>query len=679
MLFLVIVIAVCLPAISQAQTDITLKIAGIDYKADCTIKRANAALIGTGGSTNQEQRRRQDPIDLCAIRGIPYANASRFERPQPLDSAERTNRSKVWKNEDVHCAQIDPFEGTFLGVEDCLVVDLYFPKNWKDEAEDGGKSLVILLEGMDFETSLAGFLQPEFSLKSQLKYMLAVVHYRTGVFGFMTLEDQLMPANLGLWDQQMALQFLKNETANLGVQEKFIVLGFGSGATALHLHMMNPVSQKLFKRVLLSGGNALSPGATRLGALNTTLTLASRLKCDISTKRAVAKCLREKTKDELLEQSRATPTLRFATLVDANSSDAESKNVFISAPLEDLVRSHVFGDMEAIIHGYPAVAGLNRFLRNKDIAEGEQAQEGDVKYLAKFFDMYSNRTAESVAKTVLDQLSKKTKTDIEADPTEFIALLTDFTVGNPVNSLASRHVTQNGENKVQLGSYVIIDNRGLSEDRKTPPRLISKLKIGTGDTTKLGFGSTLDDMLLFVGCKKAPLWTKSDGTTPLYTTAPAIINNADNVIDPIMICLLVNNCENILLKPNEEYPERGYTGQQSLATDKTRPHRFDEVSRWSSVLALASAMDKLEADNTALEREKEKRDSVSAAGASFWGMLVALILLAVIVIILVGVLVKMVRDRRQGPSLSPIEKPARSGAQYNVGMDSVTIEDGARM
>lgn len=52
-------------------------------------------------------------------------------------------------------------------------------------------------------------------------YLLVVVHYRPGVMGFLSVESELAPPNVGLYDQQMALQFIHNisETlrANKGV------------------------------------------------------------------------------------------------------------------------------------------------------------------------------------------------------------------------------------------------------------------------------------------------------------------------------------------------------------------------------------------------------------------------------------------------------------------------------
>lgn len=77
--------------------------------------------------------------------------------------------------------------------------------------------MAILIEGFDFKQSVAHKIQPErsFLVEDSGIGILAVVHSRLGALGYLTTEDDEGPANLGLWDQHMALQFLKNSASTL--------------------------------------------------------------------------------------------------------------------------------------------------------------------------------------------------------------------------------------------------------------------------------------------------------------------------------------------------------------------------------------------------------------------------------------------------------------------------------
>ena len=42
------------------------------------------------------------------------------------------------------------------------------------------------------------------------------LNYRLGALGFMSTSDDVIPGNMGLWDQNLALQWVKSNIADYG-------------------------------------------------------------------------------------------------------------------------------------------------------------------------------------------------------------------------------------------------------------------------------------------------------------------------------------------------------------------------------------------------------------------------------------------------------------------------------
>lgn len=84
---------------------------------------------------------------------------------------------------------------------------------------DGGNPVTLLNEGM----------------------IVVSFHYRIGIFGFLSTEDQVAPGNVGLKDQLLALQWIKNNIENFGGDPERITLsGQSAGATSIAYLLQAP-------------------------------------------------------------------------------------------------------------------------------------------------------------------------------------------------------------------------------------------------------------------------------------------------------------------------------------------------------------------------------------------------------------------------------------------------------
>lgn len=140
------------------------------------------------------------------------------------------------------------------------------------------------------------------------------VQSRTNVFGWLSLRTADAPGNLGLLDQQMALQWVRENIQKFGGDPKQVtLLGHGtSGATNAMLHLTSPKGSALFSRLMLMSGTAYSTYSFQANDKNDrneidrarhdpSMAIVRKLACDSSSVRFALDCLRQKSVNDLLK------------------------------------------------------------------------------------------------------------------------------------------------------------------------------------------------------------------------------------------------------------------------------------------------------------------------------------------------------------------------------------------
>ncbi|KIH65156.1 hypothetical protein ANCDUO_04524 [Ancylostoma duodenale] len=83
--------------------------------------------------------------------------------------------------------------------------------------------------------------------------VVVTVQYRIGYLGFFSTGDEECPGNLALWDQFLALKWVKENISRFdGDPENITVMGHSSGACCVDLLSISPYSRvnaELFKNV----------------------------------------------------------------------------------------------------------------------------------------------------------------------------------------------------------------------------------------------------------------------------------------------------------------------------------------------------------------------------------------------------------------------------------------------
>uniref|UniRef100_A0A915LDF0 Carboxylic ester hydrolase n=1 Tax=Romanomermis culicivorax TaxID=13658 RepID=A0A915LDF0_ROMCU len=177
--------------------------------------------------------------------------------------------------------------------EDCLYMNIWAPKDARNA------TVMVWLYGGGFyygSSSLA--IYDALGLAAVGEVIVVNVNYRMGAFGFLFLDNEEVPGNMGMLDQQMALKWIKRNAAAFGGDPaKVCLFGESAGAASIVAHMVAPSSGNLFKNGILQSGSLDNPWSmnTPRRALNKSMQLVEKVGCatnDHGNIHQIAKCLR---------------------------------------------------------------------------------------------------------------------------------------------------------------------------------------------------------------------------------------------------------------------------------------------------------------------------------------------------------------------------------------------------
>ncbi|XP_004478945.1 cholinesterase isoform X4 [Dasypus novemcinctus] len=249
---------------------------------------------------------------VAAFLGIPYAQPPvgrlRFKKPQSLIKWSNIWNATKYANS---CYQnIDISFPGFLGSEmwnpntdlseDCLYLNVWIPAPKPKNA-----AVMVWIYGGGFQTGTSSLPVYDGRFLARVERVIVVsMNYRVGALGFLALSGNLeAPGNMGLFDQQLALQWVQKNIAAFGGNPKSVTLfGESAGSVSVNLHLFSPKSHPFFTRVILQSGSSNAPWAviSLHEARNRTLTLAKFLGCSRENETEIIKCLRNKDPQEIL-------------------------------------------------------------------------------------------------------------------------------------------------------------------------------------------------------------------------------------------------------------------------------------------------------------------------------------------------------------------------------------------
>ena len=245
--------------------------------------------------------------------GIPYAAAPtgnlRFSKPEPHEPWDETYEALEYGKE---CPSGSINEESD---EDCLTLNIFVPSNSRGDTTDSSLPVMVYFHAGGF----AGGSSQDFSgsnLAAIGNVIIVTVNYRVGVFGFLSTGDDCARGNWGLWDQHLAIQWVKNNAERFGGNPgQITIFGSSAGADSVLLQALSPVNTNdLFQRGISQSAiqfNFLSNDNDF--ALEQTMSLVENLGFDPSTNMTMIDFLRNQDPESLLDGSSG---LTFYPVVD---------------------------------------------------------------------------------------------------------------------------------------------------------------------------------------------------------------------------------------------------------------------------------------------------------------------------------------------------------------------------
>jgi carboxylesterase type B len=177
--------------------------------------------------------------------------------------------------------------------EDCLTLNVYVPTaTYSGEP----KAVMVWFHGGGFRSGQAMEYDGRY-LAAFGDVILVSTNFRLNLFGFLKLGESW---NNGLWDQNLALRWVRANIASFGGgPNRVTIFGASAGGFMVTSHAVSSASRGLFHRVLSQSGTLLTAKMMIHDPTGTALAIGKYFGCPSSVD-TLAECLRKKTSAELL-------------------------------------------------------------------------------------------------------------------------------------------------------------------------------------------------------------------------------------------------------------------------------------------------------------------------------------------------------------------------------------------
>lgn len=276
---------------------------------------------------------------------------------------------------------------------------------------------MIWIHGGGFTTGSSDPYQGQVMV-AQGGVIVVTINYRLNIFGFLTTGNSDLPGNYGLWDQKLAIQWVKDNIAEYGGDPNSITLfGESAGGRSVSFQMFSPQNDNsLFQRAITESGSALSLTFLNRDPSEVISNITEIVKCKEKQSNLV-QCLREIPQDTLLNATRFTNrSFPFFPIVDNDFLPHDlgkllaefNRNNGLSISTKRILQNYAgydlfsgWNDQDGLIY-MPTLLDINMKMTGKDLNKGLSA---DVLSKAlNYYPFYTYGGDQKTKQAVIDTL-----------------------------------------------------------------------------------------------------------------------------------------------------------------------------------------------------------------------------------------------------------------------------------
>ncbi|XP_050390260.2 acetylcholinesterase [Patella vulgata] len=238
--------------------------------------------------------------EIAEFLGIPYGAPPvgdfRFEKPVP---AAKFNQPYDALNYGLPCPQHYKIDNIFtiapppLTSEDCLKLDIYSPQT----SVSNIYPVMLFIYGGSFTKGQSSTYSGQ-NLAAYGEVVMVTINYRVGPFGFLSTGDGQSTGNYGLWDQHLAIQWVRNNIDSFGGDaSRITIFGQSAGGASVAFQTLYSGNKDMFQRAISESGPANAEWTTisKEEAYINANFLALKFNCTIPQKQAsreIVRCLK---------------------------------------------------------------------------------------------------------------------------------------------------------------------------------------------------------------------------------------------------------------------------------------------------------------------------------------------------------------------------------------------------
>ena len=148
--------------------------------------------------------------------------------------------------------------------EDCLYLNLWVPTKLRRTNNNNNNSngtVLIWIYGGGYMSGTSTLeVYDALILAATNDIIVVSFNYRVGAFGFLYLNDEDAPGNMGLYDQALAIKWIKDNIRSFGGDPNSLTLfGESAGAGSVSVHLLSPISGHLARRAIMQSGSVNAP------------------------------------------------------------------------------------------------------------------------------------------------------------------------------------------------------------------------------------------------------------------------------------------------------------------------------------------------------------------------------------------------------------------------------------